>query len=219
MSFGYISKLIDKHLNFVVDDERNYIGASIIGSECMREIWYSYKNFESESIKPKTRRTWDIGKHLEQLVLNWIEKAGIKIARIWYDLEAENMPYFKGHIDAMWTKKGEAFAIFEIKTAKDSSFKLFVKHGLKKWDPRYYAQIQSYMGMSGVFNAYIVVLNKDNSEIFDEKVEFDPNFYESLKNKAQLIHNAQIPPPRIHNSPAWYQCKMCKFKKVCHSEN
>ena len=72
------------------------------------------------------------------------------------------------------------------------------------------------MGMSGIHKAYIVVLNKDNSEIADELVTFDPVFYETLRNKAAMIANANVMPPRINASPLWFQCKMCKFNKVCH---
>jgi hypothetical protein len=125
------------------------------------------------------------------------------------------MPYFQGHFDGImtWRKKR---AILEIKTAKDASFKIFVKKGLKEWNPQYYAQIQSYMGMSGIFSTYILVLNKDNSDLSDELVLFDAEFYEKLIQKAQMIYGAKVEPPRVHGSPLWYQCKMCKFNKVCH---
>jgi hypothetical protein len=126
------------------------------------------------------------------------------------------MLYFKGHIDAMWMEQEVAHAIIEIKTAKDSSFNIFVKSGLKKWNPKYYAQIQAYMGMSGIHNAYILVLNKDTSDLMDEHVDFNPNFYQKLLEKAKMIYEAEIEPPRINGSPLWFQCKMCKFNRVCH---
>lgn len=195
---------------------RDYIGASGIGAECLRQIWYEFKGFEAEEVPTKTRRTWAIGKHLEGLILDWISDTGIEIQRTWPDLEAEGMPYFKGHLDSVWIKKGKAFAIIEIKTAKDASFNIFVKKGLSAWNPQYYAQIQSYMGMSGIHTAYILVLNKDNSEIFDELVEFDEIFYKQLCRKAFLIANTDSIPSRINNSPLWFQCKMCKFNKICH---
>ena len=72
------------------------------------------------------------------------------------------------------------------------------------------------MGMSSILNAYILVLNKDNSELSDEFVEFDEEFYKTLQSKAWMIANASVEPPRISASPLWYACKTCKFNKVCH---
>jgi hypothetical protein len=72
------------------------------------------------------------------------------------------------------------------------------------------------MGMSGIHKAYIVVLNKDSSEISDELVEFDEVYYQTLRKKAAMIANANVAPPKINGSPLWFQCKMCKFNKVCH---
>ncbi len=211
-----LSKKIDKVQSRDDKKTRDYIGASGIGADCLRQIWYEFKGYEAESVPTKTRRTWAVGKHLEGLILDWLADAGIEIAREWADLQSDGMAYFKGHLDSVWIKNGKPFAILEIKTAKDASFNVFVKKGLRTWSPQYYAQIQSYMGMSGIHKAYIVVFNKDNSEIADELVIFDPDFYQTLRNKAAMVANANVAPPKINGSPLWYQCKMCKFNKVCH---
>lgn len=216
MSKNTLCKKIEKMQSRDDKQTRDYIGASGIGADCLRQIWYEFKGYEAESVPTKTRRTWAIGRHLESLILDWLSDAGITIVRQWADLQADGMAYFKGHLDSVWIKNGKPFAIIEIKTAKDASFNVFVKKGLRTWNPQYYAQIQSYMGMSGIHKAYIVVLNKDNSEIADELVEFDEAFYQTLKNKATMVANANVAPPKINGSPLWYQCKMCKFNKVCH---
>jgi hypothetical protein len=195
---------------------RDYIGASIIGSDCLRQIWYQFNGAPVEDVPSKIRRTWDIGRTLESTILGWVKEAGIDLTFAWDDLEAKYAPYFKGHVDAVWMKDAEPFAIIEAKTAKDSSFNKFVKSGLRVWNPQYYAQVQSYMGMSEIHLAYIIVLNKDSSDISDEMVEFDEEFYQGLINKAKMIVRAEMPPPRVNGSPLWYQCKLCKFNKECH---
>jgi hypothetical protein len=217
MTKDKLTKKIEKQQARIKEDARNYIGASVIGSDCLRQIWYEMHQTVAEEVPAKTRRTWDIGKRLEGLVLDWLEQAGIKIARLWYDLESELVSVFRGHLDSVWVdKKREAKAIIEVKTAKDASFKVFVKKGLKAWNPQYYAQIQSYMGMSGIHEAYVIVLNKDNSDLSDERVLFDAEFYKSLELKALMIAEASVIPPRIHGSPLYFKCKQCKFNKVCH---
>lgn len=218
MRSGDLTKKIEKAQQGIVSHPRDYIGASIIGSDCFRQIWYEFKGEKQEKIPPKTRRTWAVGSHLEHLILDWIELSGCAISREWYDLQSNNIPQFKGHVDAILVdKKGNPIAIIEVKTAKDASFNVFLSKGLKLWNPRYYAQIQSYMGMSGIHKAYIVVFNKDSSDIMDELVVFDPEFYRELEEKAQFVVGAVSAPPRISGSPLWYQCKLCQFNKVCHS--
>ena len=219
MTQGLLTKKIEANQQNYEDEHRDYIGASSIGSPCLRKIWYAYKGEKSENIPSKIRRTWAIGTHLESLVLDWLERAGIKIIRFWCEFQSKNVESFQGHIDSMWVDEANnPKAIIEIKTAKDSSFKMFSAKGLKLWNPQYYAQIQSYMGMSAIHLAYIVVLNKDNSELLDEAVYFDADFYHSLEEKACMIAEAVSPPPRVNGSPLWYLCKTCRFNKTCHQK-
>lgn len=220
MSRDKLTKLIEKHQERIEDDTRDYIGASSIGSECLRQIWYQFKGVRSEGVPPRIRRTWAIGKHLEGLILDWLDSSGITIERLWGDLKSQKVPDFRGHLDSVWVNRGKYLqvpkAIIEIKTAKDASFKMFVKKGAKVWNPQYYAQVQSYMGMSNIYSTYILVLNKDNSEISDELVLFDEDCYKQLEEKALMIANAVVMPPRVNDSPLFYKCKMCQYNKVCH---
>ncbi len=216
MSRNELSKKIEKVQSRDDRKTRDYIGASTIGSDCLRQIWYEFKGVQATEVPTKTRRTWTIGRVLESTILDWLSEAGLDINRTWGDLVANDMPFFKGHLDSVWMKNGKPYAILEIKTAKDASFLIFVKKGLKTWQPQYYAQIQTYMGMSGIHRAYIMVLNKDTSDISDELVLFDPEFYKTLCAKAEMLANAHIAPPKVNGSPLWFQCKMCKYNKVCH---
>jgi hypothetical protein len=210
-----IAKIIDKSQENIIDEPRDYIGASSIGSDCIRKIWYEFKGEKGENIPAKVRRTFDIGRKLESLVIEWLGKAGLEVITDTLTYHPKDMEYFQGHFDGIIVIDKKPH-ILEIKTAKDASFKIFVAKGLKLWNPQYFAQIQSYMGMSGLFSACILVLNKDNSAIYDEFITFDEGFYNVLKNKAALIAASPLPPPRISASPVWFACKVCKFNKVCH---
>ena len=216
MTRDTLTKIIEKHQSKDDDQVRDYIGASIIGSDCLRQIWYEFKGAKAESVPAKTRRTWAIGKKLESLVLEWLDSAGFEVdSKNIPTLSASGIPDFIGHFDATIVIK-KKYYILEIKTAKDASFKIFVKSGVKLWNPQYYAQIQSYMGMSSIHSTYILVLNKDTSELSDELVVFDEEYYKQLEKKALLISTAVIEPPRINGSPMYFKCKICKFNKVCH---
>ena len=215
MKNNKLTSLIQKYQEKIEDDVRDYIGASSIGSDCLRQIWYQLKGVKGEAIPTKFKRTWAIGNRLEGLIIEWVREAGIKVQTDSYTYTAQDMPYFQGHFDGIITYRKKK-SILEIKTAKDASFKVFVNKGLKVWNTQYYAQVQSYMGMSRIYSAYILVLNKDNSDLFDEFVTFDSDYYEALKLKARMIYVSVEEPPRINSSPMFYKCKMCKFIKVCH---
>lgn len=219
MTTGILTQLIDNAMVNNQDEVRTYIGASSIGNPCARSIWYRYNNYDAEPRSHKLLRTFAIGKKLEGVVLDCLEQAGLSLARTWYDLYDKDIPEFQGHVDAVWMDDvGNSKAILEVKTARDSSFNVFVKRGLKYWYPIYYSQVQSYMGMSGIHEAYVIALNKDTSDIHDERVIFDSIYYEDLKRKASFIMNSNEPPSKINGSPLYFVCRMCSFKEVCHSK-
>ncbi len=215
LNMGKLTKKIEKYFDSIEDDARDYIGASSIGSDCYRQIWYQFKGVKAEKVPGRFRRIWDTGHKLESLVIEWLIKSDVRVSVTDETYHAINMPYFQGHVDG-FIKFGKKVSILEIKTAKHASFTIFKSKGLKVWNPQYYAQVQAYMGMSGVNSAYILVLNKDNSEISDEFVAFDSDFYEELCLKAEMIYRSTIEPPRINGSALFYKCKCCKYNKVCH---
>lgn len=192
---------------------RDYIGASNIGSDCSRQIWYELKNEKGNDVSNRTKRTWEIGRILEAMVIDLLRDCNVNISACQDGFVDSKLPYFKGHCDGILMDYG---TILEIKTAKNASFTIFVKKGLKAWSKKYYAQIQAYMGMSGIHKAIILVLNKDTSELHEEYVEFDAFYYEDLTDKAIAIYQSKEAPRRIHNSPLWFECKLCKFSKICH---
>lgn len=213
MITGKLSKILNSDHLSVIKQPRNYIGASIIGHPCYRAIWYELHNTTPLEIPPRTNRIFETGNALEKLVISWIMLANLRVFACTEPVECEELPIFKGSYDAFLPYFG---AILEIKTAKDSSFKVFVRAGLRKWYPIYYAQVQSYMGMGGFKYAYVLVINKDTSELHDELVEFDYDFYQELVEKAKAIATSEKEPPRISSNPLWYQCKICSYKGVCH---
>lgn len=198
-------------------ENRRYIGASSIGGSCDRAIWYGYKCYPREPMDARRARTLMIGKRLEEIVLIWLVAAKIKFL-LMDKLVDDNVECFQGRPDAYILMDGiEGLpSILEIKTAKDSSFRIFQKKGLYEWNRQYYAQLQSYMGMSGIHEAYLLALNKDTSELHDEKVHFDAEYYARLVEKASWIASLDEAPIRINNNPGFYMCRGCDFRKVCH---
>jgi hypothetical protein len=203
------------------DSPRRYIGASGIGKKCNRAIWYSYMGAASEAPPPSLKTSFDIGKRLEGLLLDYMEQAGLHIVHPSIEndfllLQDDTYPLFQGHADAFLMLPDESPVVVEIKTAKCSSFKQFQNKGLRGWQETYYAQLQSYMGMSGYKRGVLLAVNKDTSELHHEWVKYDDIYYHELKTKARAIMLCEEPPEKINRSPLYFLCNTCSFKRVCH---
>lgn len=216
--------IIDKINEAVREDiangpKRTYIGASSIGDPCRRKLWYGLNDYDGEPINERLAIMFETGRKLEEMILEYLSTA----KRYSFDimpsmpLRCGSIPEFHGTADAMIFTDEKGCAL-EIKTAKNSSFNSFKNKGLKAWNEQYYAQVQSYMGMSGANKAILLAINKDTSEMHEELVEYDDIYYQMLKQKASDIIEAKEPPARINNSPLFYLCGMCRFKNICHSE-
>lgn len=201
---------------------RQYIGSSSIGHPCNRYLWYAYHNAPSIDETPVTQISFEIGRRLENMILDYIEKTGINIIRphetnhnlLCRDNE---VPEFQGHMDGVMVIDNEP-CVLEIKTAKSTSFQNFVKKGLEEWSRQYYAQLQSYMGMRGYKKGVLLAVNKDTSELHHEWVEFDSYYYNNLVDRAKNIHQSEEPPIRINKNPTYYLCARCKYKDTCFYE-
>lgn len=90
--------------------QRNYLGASLIGDECLRKIQLQYQGNRA-NVSSQTLRTFDIGHCLEDLVAEWMRVAG-------FDLKTrnENGEQFgfsvadeklQGHVDGIITDISE----------------------------------------------------------------------------------------------------------------
>lgn len=200
---------------------RKYIGASTIGRACDRAIWYGFNDEPGGETPSTLQRIFDVGHQLEGLLLDYVELTGLHVER---PSEKNNMlfvrdsevPILQGHMDGVLHIDEAAHVVLELKTANNNSFQKFQKNGFRAWSESYYAQVQAYMGMSGLSQAVVLAINKDNAELHHQWVQFDSCHYELLRRRARNISEAAMPPDRINRSPLYVVCKRCQFKEVCH---
>lgn len=217
---NHLSKIIDCEQSKIAPDNRNYLGAALVGHTCDRHIYYKLNYYTSTPLPSALYRTFAIGKNLESLVLDWLKKC--TPLEIVLPTEENNflevcdveIKKFKGHLDAIIEPHN---IILEIKTANNSNFNLFVKNGLRKWNPKYYAQVQAYMGFKKSSQAIVLVLNKDNSALHDETIDFDEMYFTYLQSRAKALLTLKTEPERINSSPLFYMCSHCEFKNICHT--
>jgi CRISPR/Cas system-associated exonuclease Cas4 (RecB family) len=212
---------LKKVIDYRTDEPRKYIGASGIGHPCLRKIWYQYKGIKA-NVSSNLQITFDIGHRLETLILDYLGLSN-NVSVEWPNSRNENhlvysaeLPIFQGHMDAIITYYGTEKAIIDIKTAKASSFARFRDHGLRTWNEQYYAQLQSYMGMTGINEAVLLALNKDDSNLHEEWLQYDAIYYQELVAKAEYIAKQELPPEPVNKSPLYIVCKLCQYKGLCH---
>jgi hypothetical protein len=217
-----ISEIIKRTIaDSPLDEKRHYIGASSIGNKCDRAIWYGFKGAESSKPSPSLKTTFDIGKRLESLLLDYMDEAGLNVVRPtpennYLFLQDTEVPLFQGHCDAILIMKDQAPAIVEIKTANTASFSNFKSKGLLVWRENYYAQIQAYLGMKGYSRGVLLAIDKNTSELHHEWVVYDDIYYHQLRYKARAIAQCSEPPEKLNKNPIFYACNVCAYRRTCH---
>jgi len=195
------------------EPRRKYVGMSEIGGACSRKIWLKFRGVSGGRIPGQTIMLFSLGDRIEEEVIKWLEKAKYRISDRQLTFSGHN-GFFRGHCDGIIHRVSSHPHILEIKSANDKSFKAFKKYGVREKSEQYYAQMQCYMGYSKKVRALFVVMNKNNSEIYTERIKFDRNYFQELDKKAlEIIQSISIP-PKTENS----LCFFCEFKIQCESE-
>lgn len=207
------------------DGFRTHLGASLIGHDCNRFLWYTFRWVMSGQFGGRMQRLFNRGHETEPRFIFWLESIGFKI---WAVDEQGNQfrvtgveQHFGGSMDGV-TLFPERYRIegpflLEFKTYKDDLFKKLVKAGsVKKEKPQHFAQMSTYGKKNGFKYALYCAINKNDDDLYFEVVELDWKLGEELERRAEHVITAKIPPPRISEDPTNYKCKTCSFWEVCH---
>lgn len=196
-------------------DIRHYLGMSGIGDKCARKIWYGFRGYTPTSLEGRVQMIYSLGDAVEKEVLRWLELAGYEVTDTQRTFEALN-GHFRGHCDGVIHGITRQPHILEIKSASASRVKAFQTGTVAKVAPTYYAQVQCYMGYSGLERALFVVMNKNTCELYTERVHFDEHVFRAIEERARTIINSNVEPER-----AWEQgsreCSMCEYSGHCWS--
>lgn len=206
------------------EKDRTYLGASIIGTECDRSLWYSFRWATKPTFDGRMRRLFATGDLAEGRFVADLRAIGAKV----YDTDpstgkqfefASHHGHMKGHMDGCAQNipgGGAKWHVLEFKTANEKSFKDLKSKGVEKSKPLHHAQMQWYMGLSGMDRALYLCVNKNDEQIYSERVSFDQVYFEKLMQKAEGIIFAAQPPEKLSQDPKFYICNMCQHASVCH---
>jgi hypothetical protein len=226
---------IEQKLNELLDqysienypaEHRNHLGASIIGDECWRKLWFSFRWVKLIEFEPRMRRLFNRGHEEEKKFIKILFWMGFFIREI---DPATNKQYCFSMIDGHYGGSGDSLMLMpwdrdkngerilaEFKTHNNNQFNKLINEGLKIAQPKHFAQMCEYGKAFNTKRAIYCAVNKDNDEIKWIVVDLDWLYAEELEKKARSIIYAQEPPPRISEQPSYFKCKYCDFNDICH---
>jgi radical SAM protein with 4Fe4S-binding SPASM domain len=107
--------------------------------------------------------------------------------------------------------------VVDMKTCRDSVFK---KIGFSGPHEEYIIQLTIYINILGCDSGLLIYECKNSSNISAFKINKNENIFETIKGQAIILQDLakekKLPPPRPATK-ADYECKNCKFRKICHS--
>jgi hypothetical protein len=207
-------------------EHRPHMGASIIGHECERYIWNTWRWVLKASFPGRILRLFNSGVREETRLIEELRGIG---AEVWETDPATGAQWrvsacnghFGGSLDGVAQGLPEApktACVLEFKTHNDKSHKELVDKKVQQAKPQHYDQMTIYMGLMELDRALYIGVNKNTDDVYTEWVHFDVERFKHLMLKAQRLIDMTEPPQRLSSDPAYWQCKFCTFHPVCHGD-
>lgn len=202
---------------------RKHLGASLIGRECTRYLWLSWRWAFWKKVPARIVRLFNRG-HLEEA--RWIalvRQAGFTTSHLTPEGKQLRISGVGGHYGGsldgvIWgcCEIPNEWGLLEFKTWNKNTFAKLQKFGVKEAKNEHYVQCQQYMAKMGLkFTLYCAVC-KDDDEIHLEIIRPDRISVGLTENRAQGIITSIAAPPKVSASPLYQTCKFCDAFDVCH---
>jgi hypothetical protein len=201
---------------------RQYLGASAIGSDCLRKIQYSWM---CDPVHPvRTLNIFARGHFFEEIAREHLIRAGFKFApagKLEFQA-AEGL--FRGHADGVLLDgpqlPGLVYpAIWEHKCLNAKGWRAIDRDGLVGIYASYAAQVSIYQAYLDITNpALFSVTNADNCKRLHLLVPFDAGLAQRISDRAVAIITATRAGElldRITDDPEDWRCRMCAHRTRC----
>ena len=211
---------------------RDYLGASMLGDECLRKIVFSYFGAPKDrTFSGRILRVFQRGHTGEAMMIDWLRMAG-------FDLRTEGADgkqfgfmikpggiKISGHCDGIIMDGPEDLGpypmLWECKTLSSKSIAKYYKGGVAKASPLYAAQVALYQHYFELHNpALFTALNADTMDVYAEKVEFNAHLAQNTIDRAVAaigyIQSGEVPPAITRSPLDFYVCKWCDYQERCN---
>tara|TARA_R110002050_G_scaffold13630_4_gene43550 strand:- start:25816 stop:26913 length:1098 start_codon:yes stop_codon:yes gene_type:complete len=210
MSSALLFEKMDKLIAEDNDRFRGHLGMSGIGGDDERKIWLDLHWCLPSSFSGRMLRLFDLGNHIEDQLVHFIKKTNVfDISAVDANGDQYRASYLGGHfagscdgfLRRVIDDAPDEVILFEAKSANDKRFRELVKlEDYQSWSKAYKWQLHCYMGCFNLNKAMAVVMNKNNSEIYSEIIEFNPDIWEQAQEKAKRIISSDSPPSGLSST-------------------
>lgn len=203
---------------------RSHLGASLLGGECARSIWYGFRWTKKSNFPGRILRLFNRG-HLEEArFIAMLLMIGCKIFQQDENGKQYRISWAEGHAGG----SGDGIAIgipdlppdtptlTEFKTHNDASFKELKTKGVREAKFEHYVQMNIYLRKMGLTSALYLAVNKNTDELYGEILHLDSYTADQFIERGEKIVWLEKAPDKINQSPAFFKCKFCDFHSVCH---
>lgn len=229
---------LPERINWVIDnaqasatrESRNYLGASLIGGPCERQIQYQAMGTPVDPGKgfpPRVLRCFDRGHWAESYVIKLLHQAGCvlldsdpRTGKQWEFTLFDGR--FAGHCDGiipMWENSPIPLpALWECKCLNAKSSAKAVKDKIRVSHPRYFNQVQLYMGELGLDRCLFTIMNADSMEMHHELIPYEAATHQAMVDRAQRILAAIDAGEMLlrgFRDLAAFECRYCSHTLRC----
>ncbi len=212
------------YLDRVKDFRRAHLGASVIGKECPRALWYDFRWCSDPGFEARMLRLFEHGYKEEDRIIDNLRSVGITIysrdpdSGEQLNFKEEEFGHFSGSVDGIGVGFPEAPKTFHVLECKTSSKKLYdklVKEGVEKAKYQHYCQMQVYLRWAKLDRAFYIVCCKDDDRLYGERVYYNKEVTDRLVEKARRVIYSEVPLERIGESETDFRCKFCDHADLC----
>jgi hypothetical protein len=204
------------------ENVRQYLGASTIGSECLRRVQYDW--LVDPQHPTRTRDIFARGHFFEEVSRQHLKRSGFRFAPNEHRFVAAG-GLFRGHVDGLLISgpvlSGIGYpCLWEHKCLSAKGWRSIERDGLEKAYPQYAAQIWIYQAYVGVTEhpALFTATNADTCERLHTLLPFNAERAQAWSDRAVAVIEATRAGellPRITDDPTDWRCKMCGHRERC----
>ena len=203
---------------------RQYLGASSIGSECLRKVQYDWMVNSAHSFR--TRDIFHRGHVFEKLSRQHLVKAGFRFAPDDVLGFSAVGGLLRGHADGIIIAGPDVPGVYlpfpcvwEHKCLGAKGWRAIERDGLEKAYPQYYAQVLIYQAYLDKTNpALFTVVNADTCERLHLLVPFNAERAQAWSDRAVTVieatHAGELLPRFTDDAENW-RCRFCSHRDRC----
>lgn len=205
------------------EGNRSHLGASLIGKDCDRHLWYGFNWANRPTFEGRTLRLFNRGHIEEGRFIAMFMMIGCQF----FQYESPGKQYRISDAGGHFGGSGDGVVmgipdldpntpcLAEFKTHSEKNFKKVQGAGVKEAKLEHWVQMQVYMRKMGLAVAIYCAVNKNDDDIFMEIVNLDITAAEFYLARARRIIPMREAPKKIAESTGAYQCKFCDHKPIC----